>query len=282
MESFACMMKIAPHNRCITGFQVGERVGKEKEVCHMLYAYDTIIFGGSGEPPEIHVGPPLVGVALWKEVILVKYDTDWAGESDIPASPWGFFVSLGKLCEIPPPRPSSSGKRRRICGLGRRFMPHTMQSEAWLELRDEWRLENRKAFANILSDFVFGVSLFILLCFNESKVKLLKFTGYKILNNISDAGKAFLIILISDILLGYHSEYGWTTAVEMLVEHYGIEVDRSAITIFVCIVPVVTDTFVKLWGEESNNSVNPNKIVAYGVAARQRILSREVANDIVS
>lgn len=116
-----------------------------------------------------------------------------------------------------------------------------------LELRDEWRLENRKAFANILSDFVFGVSLFILLCFNESKVKLLKFTGYKILNNISDAGKAFLIILISDILLGYHSEYGWTTAVEMLVEHYGIEVDRSAITIFVCIVPVVTDTFVKLW-----------------------------------
>ncbi|KAG5596241.1 hypothetical protein H5410_037473 [Solanum commersonii] len=117
----------------------------------------------------------------------------------------------------------------------------------WLELRDEWRLENRKAFANILSDFVFGVSLFILLCFNDSKVKLLKFTGYKILNNISDAGKAFLIILISDILLGYHSEYGWTTAVEMLVEHYGIEVDRSAITIFVCIVPVVTDTFVKLW-----------------------------------
>uniref|UniRef100_A0A3Q7HC63 Chloroplast envelope membrane protein n=1 Tax=Solanum lycopersicum TaxID=4081 RepID=A0A3Q7HC63_SOLLC len=116
-----------------------------------------------------------------------------------------------------------------------------------LELRDEWRLENRKAFAYIFSDFVSGVSLFILLCFNESKVKLLKFTGYKILNNISDAGKAFLIILISDTLLGYHSEYGWNTALEMLVEHYGIEVDRSAITIFVCIVPVITDTFVKLW-----------------------------------
>lgn len=45
----------------------------------------------------------------------------------------------------------------------------------------------------------------------------------------------------------YHSEYGWNTALEMLVEHYGIEVDRSAITIFVCIVPVITDTFVKLW-----------------------------------
>lgn len=116
-----------------------------------------------------------------------------------------------------------------------------------LELRDERRLENRKAFANIWSDFVFGVSLFILLYFNESKVKLLKFTGYKILNNFSDTGKAFLIILITDIFLGYHSESGWETLLEILLEHYGIEVDQSVITIFVCLVPVVIDACVKLW-----------------------------------
>jgi hypothetical protein len=35
------------------------------------------------------------------------------------------------------------------------------------------------------------------------QVAMLKFTGYKLLNNISDSGKAFLIILVSDILLGY-------------------------------------------------------------------------------
>jgi hypothetical protein len=29
-----------------------------------------------------------------------------------------------------------------------------------------------------------------------------EFTGYKILNNVSDTGKAFLIILITDIFLG--------------------------------------------------------------------------------
>ncbi|XP_009620166.1 protein DAY-LENGTH-DEPENDENT DELAYED-GREENING 1, chloroplastic [Nicotiana tomentosiformis] len=116
-----------------------------------------------------------------------------------------------------------------------------------LELRDEWRLENRKAFANIWSDFVFGVSLFILLYFNESKVKLLKFTGYKILNNVSDTGKAFLIILVTDIFLGYHSESGWQTLLEVLVEHYGIEVDPAMITLFVCLVPVIIDACVKLW-----------------------------------
>lgn len=31
------------------------------------------------------------------------------------------------------------------------------------------------------------------------------------------------------------------------MEHYGFEVDQAAITIFVCIVPVVIDACVKLW-----------------------------------
>ncbi|KAG5017937.1 hypothetical protein AAZX31_08G349700 [Glycine max] len=132
--------------------------------------------------------------------------------------------------------------------------PPLSDDEVWwelrhraLELREEWRLENRRAFANIWSDTVYGISLFILLYFNKSKVALLKFTGYKIINNISDTGKAFLIILITDIFLGYHSESGWQTLLEIIVEHYGLEVDQSAITIFICLVPVVIDACVKLW-----------------------------------
>ncbi|KAL0338812.1 UNVERIFIED_CONTAM: Chloroplast envelope membrane protein [Sesamum angustifolium] len=116
-----------------------------------------------------------------------------------------------------------------------------------LEMRDEWRLENRKAFANIWSDVVFGISLFLLLYFYQGQVALLKFTGYKIVNNITDTGKAFLIILITDIFLGYHSESGWQTLLEIIVEHYGLEVDQSAITIFICLIPVVMDACVKLW-----------------------------------
>lgn len=132
--------------------------------------------------------------------------------------------------------------------------PPLSDDEVWrelrhkaLELREERRLENRKAFANIWSDTVYGISLFILLYFNKSKVALLKFTGYKIINNISDTGKAFLIILITDIFLGYHSESGWQTLLEIIVEHYGLEVDQSAITIFICLVPVIIDACVKLW-----------------------------------
>jgi hypothetical protein len=41
-----------------------------------------------------------------------------------------------------------------------------------LELRDDWRLENRQAFANVWSDMVYGVVLFLLICFNQSKVSI--------------------------------------------------------------------------------------------------------------
>lgn len=127
-----------------------------------------------------------------------------------------------------------------------------------LELQDEWRLENRRAFANILSDMVFGISLFILLCLNQSQVALLKFTGYKIINNVSDTGKAFLIILITDIFLGYHSESGWQTLLEVIIEHYGLQVDQSAITIFVCLIPVIIDACVKLWLFKFLPRLSPN------------------------
>jgi hypothetical protein len=41
-----------------------------------------------------------------------------------------------------------------------------------VELRDEWRLENRQAFANIWSDIVYGAALFLLMYFNQSKVSI--------------------------------------------------------------------------------------------------------------
>lgn len=45
----------------------------------------------------------------------------------------------------------------------------------------------------------------------------------------------------------YHSESGWEALVEAILEHYGLDIDEAAITVFVCFVPVVIDACVKLW-----------------------------------
>ncbi|CAL5385127.1 unnamed protein product [Camellia sinensis] len=46
---------------------------------------------------------------------------------------------------------------------------------------------------------------------------------------------------------GYHSESGWQTLLEIIIEHYGLEIDQSAVTIFICLIPVIIDACVKLW-----------------------------------
>ncbi|KAG2291917.1 hypothetical protein Bca4012_007893 [Brassica carinata] len=80
--------------------------------------------------------------------------------------------------------------------------PPLSDDDLWWELRGialaivvfgcekSGRLENRKAFANIWSDMVFGISLF---CYFVALLKVYR---------ISDTGKAFLIILVTDIFLG--------------------------------------------------------------------------------
>eukprot|EP00249_Psilotum_nudum_P021818 c28264_g1_i1 orf=214-2259(+) len=116
-----------------------------------------------------------------------------------------------------------------------------------LELREELRLENRKAFGNLWSDLLAGVTVLLLLIFNPEKVAIVRLTGRRLFTNISDTGKAFIIILLSDIFLGYHSESGWETVIEMFLEHYGFEVDQASIYLFVAIVPVTIDACFKLW-----------------------------------
>jgi hypothetical protein len=44
-------------------------------------------------------------------------------------------------------------------------------------LRDEWRLENRQAFANIWSDIVYGAALFLIMYFNQSKVSIYRISS---------------------------------------------------------------------------------------------------------
>jgi hypothetical protein len=87
----------------------------------------------------------------------------------------------------------------------------------------------------------------LVLVLNPKRVALMKLTGQRIFTNISDTGKAFIIILLTDIFLGYHSENGWETIVELFLDHYGLEVEQHSIYIFVSTVPVTIDAVFKLW-----------------------------------
>jgi CemA family len=47
----------------------------------------------------------------------------------------------------------------------------------------------------------------------------------RLFGGLSDTAKAFVIIASTDILLGYHSEEGWTAGIRLITQHYGVEAE---------------------------------------------------------
>eukprot|EP00271_Cylindrocystis_brebissonii_P019993 TRINITY_DN6408_c0_g1_i1.p1 TRINITY_DN6408_c0_g1~~TRINITY_DN6408_c0_g1_i1.p1 ORF type:complete len:487 (-),score=93.17 TRINITY_DN6408_c0_g1_i1:320-1780(-) len=137
-----------------------------------------------------------------------------------------------------------------------------MHEEA-LHLQDEFREENRKAFANIWSDALAGGTGFLICVLRPREMQIMRITGDRIFTNISDTGKAFIIILCTDIFLGYHSAFGWETLIELFLEHYGLETDEASIYIFVATVPVTLDTCFKLWVFRYLNRLSPSAAATF-------------------
>lgn len=112
---------------------------------------------------------------------------------------------------------------------------------------DSMKAYNRQSLVNAVSDSCSGAALFVLLVQDTSQRAILFRTVGRVFTGLSDTAKAFLIILITDILLGYHSEEGWTAALHLLSYHYGWHAPQENLQIFVATVPVLLDSLFKYW-----------------------------------
>lgn len=116
---------------------------------------------------------------------------------------------------------------------------------------------NRHSLLNIVSDSTAAVSLFLLILPDTSQRAILFRTVGRVFSGLSDTAKAFLIILVTDTLLGYHSEEGWTAALRLLGHHYGWHAPQSGLNLFVATVPVLLDSLFKYWIFVGLNKVDP-------------------------
>lgn len=126
-----------------------------------------------------------------------------------------------------------------------------------LHFADHMKEYNRQSLVNAVSDSMAGASLFVLLLQDNSQRAILFRTIGRVFAGLSDTAKAFIIILVTDILLGYHSEEGWTAGLHLLSHHYGMESDTNLLHIFVATVPVLLDSLFKYWIFVELNKVDP-------------------------
>nr|YP_009512439.1 chloroplast envelope membrane protein [Lilium martagon var. pilosiusculum]AXJ91875.1 chloroplast envelope membrane protein [Lilium martagon var. pilosiusculum] len=83
------------------------------------------------------------------------------------------------------------------------------------------------------------------------------------LYNLSDTIKAFSILLVTDLWIGFHSTHGWELMIGSVYNDFGLAHNDKIISGLVSTFPVILDTIVKYWIFHYLNRVSPSLVVIY-------------------
>lgn len=137
-----------------------------------------------------------------------------------------------------------------------------MQEKAQ-EVAKEFRRESANAIKNVFAD-VFSIVAFIwLLLISQSSISVLKDFFDHVVYGLSDSAKAFIIILFTDVFVGFHSPHGWEVILEGLSRHWGLPANRDFIFLFIATFPVILDTIFKYWIFRYLNRISPSAVATY-------------------
>jgi hypothetical protein len=81
--------------------------------------------------------------------------------------------------------------------------------------------------------------------------------------NLSDTIKAFSILLVTDLWIGFHSPHGWELMIGSFYNDFGLAHNEKIISGLVSTFPVILDTIVKYWIFHYLNRVSPSLVVIY-------------------
>ncbi len=131
------------------------------------------------------------------------------------------------------------------------------------EIEEEYRRQSSDAVKNVFAD-VFAVTAFtLLLVSRKQEVGILKSFFDEIVYGLSDSAKAFIIILFTDMFVGFHSPHGWEVLLEGLSRHLGFPANRDFIFLFIATFPVILDTVFKYWIFRYLNRISPSAVATY-------------------
>jgi len=131
------------------------------------------------------------------------------------------------------------------------------------EIAEEFRTESSNAIKNVFADLL-SVGAFIwLLLISKRELAVLKEFFDQIVYGLSDSAKAFIIILFTDIFVGFHSPHGWEVILSSVSRHLGLPENHDFIFLFIATFPVILDTIFKYWIFRYLNRISPSAVATY-------------------
>jgi hypothetical protein len=101
------------------------------------------------------------------------------------------------------------------------------------------------------------------IAFSRQEIAIVKSFFDGIVYKLSDSAKAFLIILFTDVFVGFHSPHGWEIVLEGISRHFGIPESRQFNFLFIATFPVILDTVMKYWIFRYLNRISPSAVATY-------------------
>lgn len=153
-----------------------------------------------------------------------------------------------------------------LIGKAPEFSPvaiHKKLKEKATQIAYQYKTESAEAVENIFAD-IFSVFTFIFIVVTGKKqIATLKSFIDELIYGLSDSAKAFLIILFTDIFVGFHSSHGWEVILENTLKHFGLPENRNFIYLFIATFPVMLDTIFKYWIFRYLNRISPSAVATY-------------------
>ncbi|PIG93676.1 proton extrusion protein PcxA [Gloeocapsopsis sp. IPPAS B-1203] len=131
------------------------------------------------------------------------------------------------------------------------------------ELVEHFRQESSNAVKNVFADLLSVGAFTWLIVTSRKELEVLKEFMDNVVYGLSDSAKAFIIILFTDIFVGFHSTHGWEVLLGTASRHFGLPENRDFIFLFIATFPVILDAVFKYWIFRYLNRISPSAVATY-------------------
>lgn len=141
-------------------------------------------------------------------------------------------------------------KFKHMVGLTPKLTAEQMEEkvqEKAQEIKLSFYRQSAEAVKNWFADILSVITFAWLITNSKRQIEILKSFLGDLVSGLSDTAKAFIIILLTDTFVGFHSPHGWEVILAGTAKHLGIAENNEFNSLFIATFPVLIDTVFKYW-----------------------------------
>ncbi|NEP79777.1 MAG: proton extrusion protein PcxA [Okeania sp. SIO3C4] len=174
-----------------------------------------------------------------------------------------FQMYLGQAPELFPELYEAGKEISEIPKLEREELIEHKVEEKAQEIASEYKSRSNNAVKNIFCDLISLITFVGIISTNRRDIEILKSFMDDVIYGLSDSAKAFILILLTDMFVGFHSPHGWEVILENVAKHFGVAESRDFNFLFIATFPVILDAVFKYWIFRYLNRSSPSAVATY-------------------